>query len=280
MTDVGGTTLSTDAARRWQAEQAWFDVPLSQGTGGGVSALFDRPPWQRARAAGSGPGAPADPDVAAVADPFTGVKIVFNQQAAGRRRHLAVGADLGGHGGGDEPVPARPTADADSATSTRCCTQSPRAPGCRASATSRSAATPSTPRARATTWSPDSAPPTSTTWSATAHPAEGDRSEHRARPGRPGPTMECRVCQTDVPAGEFCGLCGDLLTDAARKRAGLVAASCIRRRPRRAPACGRRWPVRCSRTCRTGPARPFRFGAGRRAARAGHVRDVADARGA
>lgn len=25
--------------------------------------------------------------------------------------------------------------------------------------------------------------------------------------------MECRVCQTDVPAGEFCGLCGDFLTD-------------------------------------------------------------------
>ena len=25
-------------------------------------------------------------------------------------------------------------------------------------------------------------------------------------------TMECRVCQTDVPAGEFCGLCGDYLT--------------------------------------------------------------------
>ena len=47
MTDVGGTTLSTDADGGWLAEQAWFDVPLSQGTGGGVSALFDRPAWQR-----------------------------------------------------------------------------------------------------------------------------------------------------------------------------------------------------------------------------------------
>lgn len=27
------------------------------------------------------------------------------------------------------------------------------------------------------------------------------------------PMMECRVCQTDVPAGEFCGLCGDFLTE-------------------------------------------------------------------
>jgi hypothetical protein len=26
-------------------------------------------------------------------------------------------------------------------------------------------------------------------------------------------TMECRVCQTEVPAGEFCGLCGDHLTE-------------------------------------------------------------------
>lgn len=26
-------------------------------------------------------------------------------------------------------------------------------------------------------------------------------------------TMECRVCETDVPAGEFCGLCGDHLTE-------------------------------------------------------------------
>ena len=25
--------------------------------------------------------------------------------------------------------------------------------------------------------------------------------------------MECSVCQTDVPAGEFCGLCGDFLTE-------------------------------------------------------------------
>ncbi|HKV21547.1 MAG TPA: zinc ribbon domain-containing protein, partial [Mycobacterium sp.] len=25
-------------------------------------------------------------------------------------------------------------------------------------------------------------------------------------------TMQCRICQTDVPAGEFCGLCGDPLT--------------------------------------------------------------------
>jgi kumamolisin len=80
MTDVGGTTLSTDANGVWLAEQTWFDVPLSQGTGGGVSSLFDRPEWQRGVAPAQDPGRRLTPDVAAVADPFTGVRIVLNQQ--------------------------------------------------------------------------------------------------------------------------------------------------------------------------------------------------------
>jgi kumamolisin len=80
MVDVGGTTLSTDANGVWQAEQAWFDVPLSQGTGGGVSSLFDRPDWQRAVMTDKEPTRRLTPDVAAVADPFTGVRIVLDQQ--------------------------------------------------------------------------------------------------------------------------------------------------------------------------------------------------------
>jgi kumamolisin len=80
MTDVGGTTLSTDATGTWLSEQAWFDVPLSLGTGGGVSALFERPEWQR----GVSPDKDAErrltPDIAAVADPFTGVRIVLDKQ--------------------------------------------------------------------------------------------------------------------------------------------------------------------------------------------------------
>jgi kumamolisin len=81
MTSVGGTTMSTDEQGRWLAEHAWVDSPLSQGTSGGVSALFYRPAWQerlsverdvdRRRLA---------PDVAALADPFTGVRIVIGQQ--------------------------------------------------------------------------------------------------------------------------------------------------------------------------------------------------------
>ena len=84
MTNVGGTTLSTTKTGAWLAEQAWFDVPLTQGTGGGVSALFERPDWQRAAArqldTSHDPTRRLTPDIAAVADPFTGVKIVLDQQ--------------------------------------------------------------------------------------------------------------------------------------------------------------------------------------------------------
>ena len=81
MTSVGGTTLSTDAARQWLAEQAWVDSPLSQGTSGGVSALFHRPAWQRHLTVGrDAERQRLTPDVSAVADPFTGVRIVFEQQ--------------------------------------------------------------------------------------------------------------------------------------------------------------------------------------------------------
>lgn len=83
MTSVGGTTLSTDEHGGWMSERAWVDSPLSQGTSGGVSALYARPAWQ------SGLSVERDnkhrrltPDVAAVADPFTGVRIVFNRQDA------------------------------------------------------------------------------------------------------------------------------------------------------------------------------------------------------
>ena len=74
MTDVGGTSVSTDDNGTWLAEETWIDSPMTQGTGGGVSHLFDRPPWQTVSS-------PEDatkrltPDVAADADPTTGMKI-------------------------------------------------------------------------------------------------------------------------------------------------------------------------------------------------------------
>ena len=54
------------------------DVPLSVGSGGGVSSWFDRPEWQRSVLPDRDQGRRLTPDVAAVADQFTGVKIVFN----------------------------------------------------------------------------------------------------------------------------------------------------------------------------------------------------------
>lgn len=80
MTNVGGTTLSTNAAGDWLAEQAWFDAPLSQGSAGGVSALFDRPSWQGPMFFDPRTKNRLTPDISAVADPFTGLKIVFGQQ--------------------------------------------------------------------------------------------------------------------------------------------------------------------------------------------------------
>lgn len=81
MTNVGGTTLSTDPTGRRLSEQAWFNPPLSLGTGGGESSLFKRPPWQsRSNVPGTSVGMRQTPDIAAVADPYTGVKVVFNRR--------------------------------------------------------------------------------------------------------------------------------------------------------------------------------------------------------
>jgi kumamolisin len=81
MTSVGGTTLSTGPRGQWVAEHAWVDSPLSQGTSGGVSALFDRPEWQsRLSVERDTARRRLSPDVSAVADPFTGVRFIFKQQ--------------------------------------------------------------------------------------------------------------------------------------------------------------------------------------------------------
>ncbi|OBI84044.1 peptidase S53 [Mycobacterium sp. E740] len=81
MTSVGGTTLSTGTRGQWLAEDAWVDSPLSQGSSGGVSKLFARPTWQdQLSVERDSAGRRLVPDVAAVADPFTGVRFIFGQQ--------------------------------------------------------------------------------------------------------------------------------------------------------------------------------------------------------
>jgi kumamolisin len=84
MTSVGGTALSTDARGHWIDEQSWTQSSTQQGTGGGVATNVPRPSWQRA----TGISAIQDntnrlvPDVAADADPFTGVKIFMQGKPA------------------------------------------------------------------------------------------------------------------------------------------------------------------------------------------------------
>jgi kumamolisin len=99
MTSVGGTALSTDESGAWIAEQAWTSSALSQGTSGGVSVLQPRPAWQH----GAGVSAQQDsthrlsPDVAADADPATGVRIVVNgeeQQGGGTSQSAPIWAGL------------------------------------------------------------------------------------------------------------------------------------------------------------------------------------------
>ncbi|OBK79170.1 S53 family peptidase [Mycobacterium sp. 1164985.4] len=81
MTSVGGTTLSTGTRGQWLGEHAWVDSPLSQGSSGGVSKLFARPAWQgNLRVERDTEGRRLLPDVAAVADPFTGGRFIFGQR--------------------------------------------------------------------------------------------------------------------------------------------------------------------------------------------------------
>ena len=211
MTDVGGTTLSTDAAGVWQSEQAWFDVPLSLGSGGGVSALFDRPEWQRAVMPDQDPSAGSPPTSPRSPTSSPGVKIVFNGKqlvGGGTSQSAPIWAGLaavmnqylvanGGRRLGDFnpllytgrrglPAAGLPRRDPRRKRGRR--RGARLRPGDRPRHTRRRQPRPQHP-----------------------HPAEGDRV---TTPDEDAPaTMECRVCQTDVPAGEFCGLCGDFLTE-------------------------------------------------------------------
>jgi kumamolisin len=73
---VGGTRLSVTTSGAYAGEQAWTEPLLSQGSGGGVSVVFDPPSYQSAPGTGDyGSAEPGRqvPDVAAIADPATGM---------------------------------------------------------------------------------------------------------------------------------------------------------------------------------------------------------------
>jgi subtilase family serine protease len=74
VTAVGGTTLSTSAATRGWTETAW------SGAGSGCSAYEPKPAWQTAATSCA---TRAVTDVAAVADPYTGVAVYQTTGASG-----------------------------------------------------------------------------------------------------------------------------------------------------------------------------------------------------
>ncbi|HTX62995.1 MAG TPA: S53 family peptidase [Acidimicrobiales bacterium] len=78
VTGVGGTSLSTTSDGGYVSESAWTEPLLSQGTGGGISQVWQQPCWQKAPGTGNFSGATPGrqvPDVAAVADPNTGLGV-------------------------------------------------------------------------------------------------------------------------------------------------------------------------------------------------------------
>jgi kumamolisin len=75
---VGGTSLAVTATGGYAGETAWQDVLEAAGGGGGASAVFPRPGWQRAPGVNShySDGNRQIPDVSANADPNTGWALV------------------------------------------------------------------------------------------------------------------------------------------------------------------------------------------------------------
>jgi len=81
ITAVGGTTLFTGLGAAYQDEIAWNELPDAGATGGGISTVWPIPSYQvlhgHSLAANNGGSSTKRnvPDVAAVADPYTGVAV-------------------------------------------------------------------------------------------------------------------------------------------------------------------------------------------------------------
>ena len=72
---VGGTSLNTASNSRGWTESVWNTTPGSEGTGSGCSAYETKPAWQAALNLPSGCSKRIDNDIAADADPATGVAV-------------------------------------------------------------------------------------------------------------------------------------------------------------------------------------------------------------
>lgn len=88
VTGVGGTTLFTIFGNNYYSENAWNELPNFGATGGGVSTYWGLPYYQNSLVGGTGyvtanGGSSTHrnvPDVAAVADPLTGVGVYVSDQ--------------------------------------------------------------------------------------------------------------------------------------------------------------------------------------------------------
>ena len=89
VTSIGGTSLKRASGRRGFAESVWGSATGSEGTASGCSAIEPKPSWQRIDATQpTGCLNRTMNDVAAVADPNTGVAII---DTYGRRGRIVVG---------------------------------------------------------------------------------------------------------------------------------------------------------------------------------------------
>ncbi len=235
MTSVGGTTLSTSPRGQWVAEHPWIDSPLSQGTSGGVSTLFDRPQWQsRLSIERDTERRRLTPDVAAVADPFTGVRFIYKQTeviGGGTSQAAPIWAALtvlmnqylvanGGRPlGNANPLLYRVAAGAN-------------LPGFRDVRPGGNAVDSSIARLRPRDRprQPERLQPRPQH----SRPPEGGGASVSS-PGGASTMVRCRVCETEVPDGAFCGSCGAR----AARQAGAPADSARTRRRRTNTPCDR-----------------------------------------
>ena len=104
VTSVGGTTLFTDPPGVG-SPNAPGSTPLSQGSGGVSQRCSIVRPWQQVEPPGGAAARRLTPDVSAVADQFTGLKIVLDQEFALGGGTFAGRPGLGRVHGADERTP-------------------------------------------------------------------------------------------------------------------------------------------------------------------------------
>ncbi len=100
VTSVGGTRLSTASNARGWTETVW-STTVTEGTGSGCSSVEAKPAWQAALTLPAGCNKRIDNDVAAVADPATGVAVYDTYNSCGTSSFCDFLLSLGAASGAD-----------------------------------------------------------------------------------------------------------------------------------------------------------------------------------